>query len=328
MILAGDIGGTRARLALFEGGKGKSVFHQTLESRSYTSLEGAVREFLAGTRTKRITAATFGIAGPVIDQRCVGTNLPWTVDARVTSRRLGIPRVTLLNDLVALAFGALTVPPSKIRVLHGPGAPKKKGGNLAVLAAGTGLGEAALIWDGEKHVPLATEGGHADFAAQSPVEWELCAWLSRRVGGHVSCERILAGVGFSHLYDFFVEEKKMSDSPENREYLADARDRNVAIGELGGAKKSEAATLAVELFARIYGAEAGNLALKTLATAGVFVAGGIAAHMVDVLVRAGFVEAFLGKGRFRTLLEKIPLAVVMDADIGLAGSRYHAAMAS
>jgi glucokinase len=158
------------------------------------------------------------------------------------------------------------------------------------------------------------------------VEWELCTWLQGRIGAHVSWERVLAGVGFSHLYDFFRGAKKMSDTAENIETLGDAPDRNAAIAQLGASRKSEPASHAVELFARIYGAEAGNLALKTLATGGVFVAGGIAAHLVDVLARGGFVEAFLDKGRFRALLEKVPVAVVMDSDIGLAGTRYHAAM--
>ncbi len=325
MILAGDIGGTRARLALFEGPKGKPILQDTFASRAHESLEAVILAFLGPKRAKRIKAATFGIAGPVIDQRCVATNFPWVVDARLVSKRLGIPRVTLLNDLVALAFGALTVPRSKIRVLHGETAPKKSGGNLAVIAAGTGLGEAGLIWDGAAHVPLATEGGHTDFAPrENPLEQELWAWLEKRFG-HVSYERIVAGPGFSTLYDFFHEEKRIGDTTENDELLIEATDRNAVIAHLGAEGKSEPAARAVDLFARVYGAEAGNLALKSLATAGVFVAGGIAGQLVETLAKGPFIEAFLDKGRFRPLLEKIPVAVVMDPGIGLAGSRYHAA---
>ena len=336
MILVGDIGGTNARLALFEDGQAESeprrkpgegalLAQRTFESRAYASLEAAVLAFLGEERARQVRAATFGIAGPVIDQRCVATNFPWVVDARLVSRTLGIPRVTLLNDLVALAFGALTVPPSRLRVLHGGSAPIKTGGNLAVIAAGTGLGEAALVWDEARHVPLATEGGHTDFAARSPIEWELCAWLSAKFG-RVSYERIVAGPGFSNVYDFFCEAKGMVETRENTQLLADAVDRNAAIASLGTAQKSEPAARAVDLFARVYGAEAGNLALKTLATAGVYVAGNIAGHMVEALAAPGspFVEAFLAKGRFSALLEKMPLAVVMDTDIGMAGSRYHA----
>ncbi len=323
MILAGDIGGTRARLALYDGPRGKAVF----ESRGYKSLEAVVQAFLEPKLLKRVRAATFGIAGPVIDQRCAATNFPWVVDARAVSRKLGIRRVTLLNDLVSLAFGALTVARGKVRLLHGsrvPGKGRVKG-TIAVIAAGTGLGEAGLVWDGERYLPLPTEGGHADFAARSALEWELYGWLERRFG-HVSYERIVAGPGLSHLYDFFQNEKSVADTKENLELLAASADRNAAITELGLAGKSEPAGKALELFARIYGAETGNLALKTLATGGVYVAGGIAGKLAEYLAKSGFVEAYLDKGRFRGLLEGIPVAVVLDSDIGLAGSRYHAAM--
>ncbi len=322
MILAGDIGGTNARLALFTGPTGKPVAHAAFKSAAYTSLESVAREFL-GAKAKRVKSATFGIAGPVIDQRCVGTNLPWVVDARVVSRKLGIARVTLLNDLVALGFGALTVPRSKLRLLQGASLPKKTGANLAILAAGTGLGEAALVWDEDHHVPLATEGGHTDFAARTPLDWELNAWLEKRFG-HVSYERIVAGPGFSTLYDFFLEAKGVGESRENAEQIASATDRNVAILDLGLAEASEPAARAVELFVRVYGAEAGNLALKTLPTGGVFLGGGISAKMADRLARGPFLEAFADKGRFRPLLEKMPVAVVLDSQIGLAGSRLHA----
>jgi glucokinase len=327
LILAGDIGGTHARLALYDGPKGRPTKHDTFESRAYPSLEAVVLAFLGPKLAKKITAATFGIAGPVIDQRCTATNFPWVVDARVVARKTGIAHVTLLNDLVALGFGALTVPGSKLRVLQGTKGPQKKGGNLAIIAAGTGLGEAALVWDADRarHVPLATEAGHGDFAARSPIEWELFEWLEKR-HGHVSWERIVAGPGFSALYDFFRDAKGMGETRENLERLDGAPDRNAAIATLGASEKSEAASRAVELFARIYGAEAGNHALHTLATAGVFVAGGIAASLADYLAGGVFLEAFLDKGRFRRLLEAVPVAIVLDSNIGLAGSRYHAAL--
>jgi glucokinase len=324
MILAGDIGGTRARLALFASPtSAKPLKHDVFESRAYPSLERVVRAFLSPAQLKKVEAATFGIAGPVIDQRCVATNLPWVVDARLVAKDVGIAKVALLNDLVSLAFGALTVPTERIRVLHGDAPPRKTGGNLAVIAAGTGLGEAGLVWDGTRHVPLATEGGHCDFAPRTPLEWELFQWLERRFG-HVSWERLVAGPGFSTLYDFFVEQRRIDETRENVQLLADARDRNAAIAELGAADKSEPARMTVDLFARLYGAEAGNLALKTLSTAGVYVAGGIAGHLADALARGGFVQAFLDKGRFRALLEQVPVAIVLDSDIGLAGARYHA----
>jgi glucokinase len=323
VILAGDIGGTNARLALFDGSSKRPVAHETFVSAAHASLEAVLGEFLTKSQAKRVQAATFGVAGPVIDQRCLATNLPWVVDARVVARKTGLKQVTLLNDLVALAFGALTVPASRLRLLQGKSLPRKRGANLAILAAGTGLGEAALIWDGHAHVPLATEGGHVDFAARTPLEWELHGWLAANFG-HVSYERIVSGPGFGALYDFFRVAKGIEETRDNADQIAIARDRNAVIAELGAAQKSEPAARAVELFARLYGAEAGNLALKTLATGGVFVAGGIAGRRAEVLAGGAFMEAFLDKGRFRPLLETIPVAIVLDADIGLAGSRLHA----
>ena len=325
MILAGDIGGTNARLALFDDGKKKPIAQHTFHSAEYPSLEAVLAAFVTKAQAKRIRAASFGVAGPVINQRCVGTNLPWVIDARAVAKKTGIRRVTLLNDLVALSYGTLTLPPSKLRILQGRSLPKKTGGNLAVIAAGTGLGEAALVWNGDAHVPLATEGGHTDFAARTPLEWELHAFLAARFG-HVSYERIVAGPGFSALYDFFCEVKGVQESPENIARIAAAADRNAIVNELGVKKTSEPATRAIDLFARIYGAEAGNLALKTLATGGVFVAGAIAGRLIDVLASGAFMDAFLDKGRFRKLLETIPVAVALDTDIGLAGSRLHASM--
>ena len=202
------------------------------------------------------------------------------------------------------------------------GAPKKKGANIAVIAAGTGLGEAMLVWDpdGNRFVPNATEGGHADFAPADDLECELLAFLRSRFG-HVSWERIVSGMGLGNLYDFFRMGKNVSETSENAQAVGAAADRNAAIGELGLAGKSEAAAQAVNLFARIYGAEAGNLALKSLAVGGVYVCGNIAAKMLPVLEKGTFRAAFDAKGRFEAMMERIPVAVVLDSDIGLAGAK-------
>ena len=326
MLLAGDIGGTRARLSLLAP-DGKTQRHEVFASREHPSLEAVVRAFLgaAGKQGKqgkppRVTAAAFGCAGPVVDGRCVATNLPWVIDARVLSRKLRIPRVTLLNDLVALSLGAMRVSKSKLRVIGGAGAPKHKGGNIAVIAAGTGLGEAMLVWDGARHVPCGTEGGHCDFAPRDETEVDLLAFLRARYG-HVSYERILSGNGLGNVYDFHVQALRVPEGEENAAAIASAPDRNAAIAQLGESGKSEAAARAVDLFARIYGAEAGNLALKTLAVGGVYVCGNIAAKMIGVLERGGvFAKAFADKGRFAALMKKIPVAVVLDSDVGLAGA--------
>ncbi|HZU84246.1 MAG TPA: glucokinase [Polyangiaceae bacterium] len=320
MLLVGDIGGTLARLSLLTP-EGRAVRSEALESRRHTSLEEVVRAFLDGEsgRRPRITAAAFGIAGPVVNGRCTATNLPWVVDARSLSRKLGIPRVDLVNDLVALSLGALSVSGRKLHKLGGPGAPKRKGANVAVLAAGTGLGEAMLIWDSDRFVACATEGGHADLAPHDDLQVELLRFLRARFG-HVSWERVLSGGGFGNLYDFFRQAMSVPESTENAAAVAAAADRNAAITQLGIEGRSEAAARAVDLFASMYGAEAGNLALKALAVGGVFVCGNIAARLLPVLDRGGFQRAFVDKGRFAPMMERIPIAVVLDPDVGLAGA--------
>jgi glucokinase len=317
VLLVGDIGGTHARLSLLTA-QGRSVRHEVFDSRKYPSLEAVVRGLL-GKSPPRVTAAAFGIAGPVVNGRCTATNLPWVVDARSLSRKLGLRRVTLLNDLVALSLGALGVSRAKLHVMGGAGAPKKKGANVAVIAAGTGLGEAILVWDGSRFVPTATEGGHSDLSARDDLEVDLFQFLRARFG-HVSWERVLSGDGLGHCYDFFRRAKNIAESTDNASAIDAASDRNAKIAQLGMTRQSDAASRAVDLFASMYGAEAGNLALKSLAVGGVFVCGNIASSMLPVLDRGGFHRAFVDKGRFSPLMERIPIAVVLDSDVGLAGA--------
>jgi glucokinase len=319
LLLAGDIGGTHARLTLLRP-DGRVARKAEFSSRKFPSLEAVVAEFLASVSPKpKVTAAAFGVAGPVVAGRVVATNLPWVIDARILARKLGIKKIKILNDLVALSLGAVHVPRAKLHLLSDAGNPKKRGANVAVIAAGTGLGEAMLIWDGEGFVPSATEGGHADFAARDEVEIELLQFLRARFG-RVSYERILSGAGLGNLYDFFRQAKAIPESSENSEAIGAAADRNAAIAELGSTGKSEAAMRALQLFATIYGAEAGNLALKTLALGGIYVCGNIAARMVPILDDGGFWRAFRDKGRFGSLMEKIPVAIVLDKDVGLSGA--------
>jgi glucokinase len=319
VFLVGDIGGTHARLSLLAS-TGRVARKKEFRSAAYPSLEAVVREFIESIAPKpKVRAAAFGVPGPVVNGRSVATNLPWIVDARSISRKQRIPSVTLLNDLVALSLGALRAPRSKLHVLNGAGRPKKRAANVAAIAAGTGLGEAMLVWDGARLVPSATEGGHADFAARSDLEVDLLQFLRARFG-RVSWERVLSGSGLANLYDFFRQTKGVSENSENEQRISAGPDRNAIISELGMSDKSEAASHALELFAAIYGAEAGNLALKTLALGGVFVCGNIAAHMIPVFERGGFRRAFVDKGRFSPMMERIPVAVVLDNDVGLAGA--------
>lgn len=353
-ILAGDIGGTRARFAIYDGAgkaRGKLVYQDTLESRSFASFEAALARFFDGAKAKlgtkrlRFPAASFGIAGPVVEQRVKTTNLPWTIDARAVAREFTIGTVTLLNDLVAVGLGAIAAAPSKIVPLH-LGRPKRSGGNIAVIAAGTGLGEAAFLWDGARFVPCATEGSHVDFAARTPIEAELLRALSTEYG-HVSYERVASGSTISKLYRFFVQEQKVKESEQAAALVARADDPNVAVVELAEKGKSEAAMRALDLWASVYGAEAGNLALKTLASGGVYVCGGVSARLAPVLAKglrarrasgkgkskakasknvpaSPFLEAFFDKGRMRPLLEKIPVAVCAEPRAGILGAARHA----
>jgi glucokinase len=319
MILVGDVGGTRARLTLLSP-TGRKVHHEVLESREHPSLEAVVTNFLGRIKPKpKVSSAAFGVAGPVVNNRCVATNLPWQIDGRVVARRTGIKRVTLLNDLVALALGTLGVPKKKLRALGSAGVPRRRGANIAVIAAGTGLGEAILIWDEERFVPCATEGGHADFAPSSHLEDQLLGFLRERFG-RVSWERVVSGAGLGNLYDFFVSVRGVHESTDNERALLSATDRNATIATLAEGRRSEAAAQAVELFASLYGAEAGNLALKSLAIGGVFVCGNIAARMADSLEPSGFMRAFHAKGRLEAFMQQIPVAVVLDSDVGLAGA--------
>lgn len=320
MLLAGDIGGTNARLTLFEP-RGKIHRTEVLPSREFASLEAVVRTFL-GPWPPRVTAATFGIAGPVVRRRCEATNLPWIVDARKMEKTLHVGRVTLINDLVAIAFGNLSVPARRMHVLQ-IGTPRRSGENVCTLAAGTGLGEAALVWDEHRFVPLATEGSHADFAPADATQTALRDFAAERYGGHVSVERIASGPGIGLLYDFVREVERVPESARNQRRLEEAADRNAEVTLLGESGASRAASRALDLFTRAYGAEAGNLALKTLATGGVFVAGAISARLAKSLKRRGFLEAFRAKGRFRKLLSKVPVAVVLDPDVGLRGAMLH-----
>jgi glucokinase len=319
LLLAGDIGGTHARLALLHP-DGRAVRKTEFASRKFPSLEAVVTEFLASVSPKpRVTAAAFGVAGPVVNGRVVATNLAWVIDGRTLSRKLNIKRVRILNDLVALSLGSLRVPRGKLHLLNDAGVPRKRGANVAVIAAGTGLGEAMLVWDGNEFVASATEGGHADFAARDELEVELLQFLRARFG-RVSWERVLSGSGLGNLYDFFRQAKAITETAENSEIIGASADRNATISELGQAGKSEAAVRALQLFAAIYGAEAGNLALKTLSLGGVYVCGNIAERLLPILDDGSFLRAFREKGRFAPLMEKIPVAVVLDKNVGLAGA--------
>lgn len=315
MILAGDIGGTHTRLALFEQ-TGELKIHHELKyiSRDFTSLGAVVQAFLKQTKVS-VKKACFGIAGPVREGRCQATNLPWVVDVAALSQELGIQAVHLLNDLEANAYGIKALKPEELCVLQ-KGIPQV--GNQALIAAGTGLGEAGLFWDGKMHRPFACEGGHVDFAPRNAEETELLLWLQKQYA-HVSYERVVSGPGLYALYRFIIETKRESSSPAVEAALKQS-DPPKVVSEFGHLKKDKACVRAVEWFASLYGAEAGNLALKMLSVGGLYVGGGIAPHILEALKRGPFVSSFIEKGRFRDLLKSIPIAVVLNDNAALLGA--------
>lgn len=315
-ILAGDIGGTKAQLAVF--GPGDAPRSPALEERVPTngspSLDALLRGFLERTGLKpgRIV---LGIAGPVADNRCITTNLPWQVDGEALARELGAP-VTLLNDLEATGWGLATLGGEDLLTLQ---AGVRFPGNRALIAAGTGLGEAILHWDGATWHPMASEGGHTDFGPRDALEDELLHWLRGKYG-RVSYERVLSGPGLADLYRFFRETKRGDEPREVARAFDDAAEPAAVVTESALDGSCERARLVLGRFVALYGAEAGNLALKALALGGVYVGGGIAPRLLPVLTSGGFVRAFFEKGRLSPVLSRIPVSVVLDPKTAVWGA--------
>jgi glucokinase len=325
MILAGDIGGTKTVLALFEqsGETLEPVREATFPSRDHATFEEILTTFLGASPGQRPEAACFGVAGAVMDGRVQTTNLPWTLEEEPLSEAIGGGKATLLNDLEAAAYGTLHLSLAEKHVLN-PGTSRRKRGNIAVIAAGTGLGEAILFFDGQKYQPIASEGGHADFAPQSDVEVELHKYLRARFHGHVSYERVLSGPGFFNVYSFF---RDSGHAPEP-DWLAErlkGGDPSAVVSEVGLSGQDENCVATLDLFANIYGAEAGNLALKALAVGGVFVAGGIAPKILPALTRNdAFLKGFFAKGRFADLMKNLHVSITLNPRAPLIGAAYYA----
>ncbi len=321
MILAGDIGGTKTVLAFFDknnGGAPVCIKEQLFYSQEYRTFDEVLATFIAPGDS--IDSACFGIAGPVIGQRCQMTNLSWLIDGAMLGVKLGTAKVKLLNDLEAMAIGMLYLPENDWVELN-PNAAKQAG-NIAVIAAGTGLGEAILYWDGNRHHPIATEGGHCDFAPQNEQQDRLLVYLRSLYPDHVSTERIVSGMGFGHLYDFLLKDGFAPPCPDVPE-IKSGIDRNPVISKLGVNGDDALCAEAVRLYVELYGAEAGNLALKSLALGGVFIGGGIAPKILPALKTGGFLHAFLNKGRYSALLEKIPVKLSLNQRTPLLGALHY-----
>jgi len=321
-VLAGDIGGTKTNLAVCtveQRGRLSVVREQSFPSRRYQGLEKVVEAFLDGKR-ERIGAAAFGVAGPVLDGRVKTTNLPWVVRATSLGRVLGTKRVRLMNDLEATAYGGLFLPAKEICWLSR--GKRRRAANIAVIAAGTGLGQAFLFWDGARHRAVATEGGHADFAPRNEKELALLVFLQKKFS-RVSYERLLSGPGLVNIFTFFADEVGRPVSATVRSRMQ-TEDPAAVIGEAGVSGTCPASVEAVETFIEIYGAQAGNLALAVMATAGVFVGGGIVVKMLPKMRSGSFLRAFRDKGRYRELMSQIPVGVLLNPKTALIGAAHSA----
>jgi glucokinase len=319
-ILAGDVGGTKSVLALYaleDSGCIQELHKHVFASGCHDDFVELVAEFLQGEQN--ISAAVFGIAGPVKEQKCITTNLPWVIDAAILSESLQMPRVHLLNDLEAAAYGVLQLDEFIELNLNAVAQP----GHVAVIAAGTGLGEAFLFFDGKAHHAMPSEGGHCEFGPQNELEDQLLVYLRERYQGHVSMERILCGDGFGVLYDFL---KSIDYAPINSELEAKMQegDRNAVISQAGLAGEDVLCQQALNMFVRIYGVEAGNLALQVLPKGGVYVAGGIAPKILPALQTGEFMQGFKYKGRLSHAIDHVPVRVVQDPEAPLLGAAYFA----
>lgn len=316
MILAGDIGGTNSRLGLFaDDDLSQAVHLETYPSEEYKAFRPIVAKFRA-TYPQPIRAACFGVAGPVKAGRSETVNLPWVVDAAELQTELGLPSVWVINDLESTAYGIAELGDDDVVVLN-QGA-KGATGNVAVIAAGTGLGESGLFWDGDQHQPFSTEGGHCSFAPGDDTEVALLQWLQKQFG-HVSWERVVSGQGLVNVYRFLRDSGRGEEPAWLTTELAQGDDAAV-IAKAAAAGKSALCQAAMDRFCRLYGAEAGNLALKVMATGGVYVGGGIAPKNIAALQAGSFLAGFLDKGRMRELVAAIPVKVVMNQFTGLRGA--------
>jgi glucokinase len=312
MILVGDIGGTKTHLALFKDRK--MVRDQKFPSREFPSLSAVVQQFLS-SHSEQIEKACFGVAGPVVNGACHATNLPWVIEAKKIAEEFQIKQVSLINDLEANAWGIRALSPKELIVIQeGVAHP----GNQALISAGTGLGEAGLFWDGKQHYPFASEGGHTDFGPRDELEMELLRYL-RKQYPHVSYERILSGAGIYQLYRFLIDMRLEKEGSEFEQIaLSDTPAR--VITEKALSKESKVCVRTLEWFLSIYGAEAGNVALKFLPTGGLYIGGGIAAKLGTAFQSGAFMKGFLAKGRFEPLLTTIPVHLILNENTALLGA--------
>ncbi len=320
MILAGDVGGTKVHLALFDftDGNLKHTRDKQFLAKDYAGLEAIVKEFLVA---EKVTAACFGVPGPVRDGRLRLTNLPWTLDRRELTRNLKIDYVFLINDLLANAYGIAELDADQIYTLSEGDAQQV--GNRALISAGTGLGEGFIVWDGRNYVPYPSEGGHADFAPRNRDEFELLRFLGQKYNGRISYERVVSGPGLTNIYEFLREVQGLEEPAWLAERMTQ-EDPNAVITESALKATSKICEKALDMFVSVYGAEAGNLALKILSVGGLYIGGGIAPRILEKLKDGTFMKAFTDKGRMSQLLVNMPVRVILESRTALIGAAAYA----
>lgn len=323
-VLAGDIGGTKTGLALYSSQKGlrSPLARENFSSRDFTGLEAIVKEFLL-RHDIHIDRACFGVAGPVVSGQAKITNLPWVINETALAQSLGIQSVCLLNDVTAFANAVPLLEENDLHLINrGESAPR---GAMAVVAPGTGLGEAYLVWDGLLYRAFPSEGGHADFAPKNPLETDLLDYLSHRFD-HVSYERVCSGMGLANIHAYFQKAGHECNPGCFAEQLSTAEDPvpHIIRGALADRQPCSLCKKTLETFVSILGAEAGNMALKTMATGGVYLGGGIPPRILPVLESGHFLRAFVRKGRMSDLMKTIPVYVILHPDAALLGAARRA----
>jgi glucokinase len=326
MIIAGDIGGTKTNVALFEVGEGtvgQPLAQHSYPSGRYDSLEAILKDFVQTQRPASITHACFGIAGPVVRGHVDATNLTWEVYDFKLAEAIDLPSVRLINDLEATAYGIGELGPEQLYTLNeGEG---QRAGHRALIAAGTGLGMAAIYFDGAAFHPMPSEGGHIDFAPRNEREFELMNYLREQIGGRVSYERVLSGMGIHNIYSF-LRDRGYGEEPA---WLAEeirTGDPSAAISRAALTGKSELASRALEIFVEVYGAMAGNLALLLKSVGGLYIGGGIAPKIMPKLTDGTFMRNYGDKGRMSGLVMSIPVRVILDDKTALYGAARAALM--
>ena len=320
MLLAGDIGGTKTVLALISEEKGarQPVHEARYPSDDYASLEAIITEFLAVTNAT-VTRASFGVAGPVVDGRSRITNLPWTIDTAVIRDQFDIPAVRLLNDLEAIATAVPHLESSDLVTLN-EGVRKPKGA-IGIVAPGTGLGEAFLLWNGRSYEAYPSEGGHTAFAPTNDEQMALLKYMQQKYR-HVSYERVCSGVGIPNIYSYFRDNGRYHEPQWIRSELNATEDPTPVIVNAALEQRADICTATLNLFMEVLGEEAGNMALTVLATGGIYIGGGIPPRILPQLKASNFLQAFQNKGRFSAMMAQIPIYVITNPQAGLYGAIY------